>query len=63
MTYYNPDTHAIFWGSTDSSNIDYGYGNAAFVAWEPVDYGKYELVGVLQGPEEPPSVNTRECFF
>ena len=54
---------AIFWFCTYSSNIDYGYGSAAFVAWETVDYGKDELLDVLQGPEEPPSASTEECCF
>jgi hypothetical protein len=54
---------AIFWFATDNSNIDYGYGSAVFVAWEPVDYGKDDLLDVLQGPQEPPSASTEECFF
>ena len=52
---------AIFWFLTHS--IDYGYGSAAFVAWETVDYGKDELLDVLQGPEEPPYASTEECCF
>lgn len=45
-----------------SGDIDFGYGEVAFVAWEVDDYGQNLLLDVLQGPQPPEELSYHDDY-